>query len=694
MTLRALIIAIVCVLFISGFGYINDCILNLESFSNGHLLPIVVIGALLLTVMLLNPLLHRMSPRLPLRPAELALIVVLAGAASGIPGRALMEHFAQNVVMPHHWYSISPGWQTRHMLDYFPKDSLVVNDNPDLVVNRFHIGSDKSLTPPDSTAEWLRREFGLVPWRSWLPALRTWLPLIMLTVVAMASLSLVVHKQWADHEHLQYPLASFTAALIDQEPGHAFNALLRSKLFWTGFIMVFLMRLDNGLYAWFPEEIIPVKTYHSLGAFYNVIPSMRRNPWAYGLMKLEIFPLVTAFGFLLSAEISFTLGVSQILWAIFCCTVVGYGFDLSTDYDIGGWQGWNRTGAYIALTLMILYTGRFYYLNLLRRAFFLPSRRGMESVDRPGPGAVTAMRLFLISTVALCLLAVRLGLTWPVAILTILLMLVSFFGVARLSAETGLFFIQPGWLPFGSIMALFGGYAIGPTAIVTSAFLCSILCMDQSQCLMAYLTNGLKLADTTKGSTTRMTTASALTYALGILVALVVVIIACYDFGTPKNSWWSYYRTPTLPFRAADPTVLQLSATNQLAQSEALSGWERICSIRPVDGFLWAFGMGFVGVLVFAVLRLRTRWWPLHPCMFLIWASFPLCVFSNALLGGWLLKKLVLKFGGNRMVQQLKPLCFGVISADIAGALVFMIAGAIYYLITGEMPKTYRFFPR
>lgn len=694
MSLRAIIIATLCVLFFSGFGYINDCILNLESFSNGHLLPIVVIGSLLIIVLILNPLLHCLGRKLPLRPAELALIVVLSGAASGIPGRALLEHFAQNLVMPHHWYSVSPGWQTRNLLDYFPENSLVVNDNPDRVVNRFHIGTDTSLHAPETTLDWLKREFSLVPWRSWLPPLRTWLPFIFLTVVAMASLSLIVHKQWADHEHLQYPLASFTSALIDQEPGHAFNAILRNKLFWVGFIIVFLIRLNNGLYPWFPEEIIPVKTYHSLSAFYNVIPSMRRNPWAYGLMKLEIFPLVTAFGFLLSAEISFTMGISQILWAIFCIIVVGYGFDMSTDYDIGGWQGWNRTGAYLAFTFMILYTGRFYYLNLLRRAFFLPSRRDMEAVDQPAYGAITATRVFLLSTVALCLLAIRLGLSWPIAILTIVLMLVSFVAVARLSAETGLFFIQPGWQPFGSIMALFGGFAIGPTAIVASAFICSILCMDQSQCLMAYLTNGLKLADKTKTSAAKMTSATTITYCLGIIVAIVIVIIACYDFGTPKNNWWSYRRTPTLPIRAADPIVLQLSATNQLAQSEALSGWERLCNIRPNDGFLWAFGMGFLGVIAFAILRLRLRWWPLHPCMFLLWATFPLCVFSNALLGGWLLKKLVLKFGGNRMVQQLKPLCFGVISADIAGATVFMIVGALYYFITGEMPKTYRFFPR
>jgi hypothetical protein len=39
-------------------------------------------------------------------------------------------------------------------------------------------------------------------------------------------------------------------------------------------------------------------------------------------------------------------------------------------------------------------------------------------------------------------------------------------------------------------------------------------------------------------------------------------------------------------------------------------------------------------------------------------------------------------------------LAVGVIAADVLGALIFMIVGAIYYFVQGELPKTYRYFPR
>jgi hypothetical protein len=36
----------------------------------------------------------------------------------------------------------------------------------------------------------------------------------------------------------------------------------------------------------------------------------------------------------------------------------------------------------------------------------------------------------------------------------------------------------------------------------------------------------------------------------------------------------------------------------------------------------------------------------------------------------------------------------GIIAAEIVGALVFMIAGALYFAKTGQPPISYRFFPR
>lgn len=688
MTIRALTLGLVLSLFIAGAGYINDRVLDLESFNNGHQLAIIVTGLMMLAVVALNPLLFRLRRSLAFRPAEIGVVVILMMVACSIPGRGLMEQFAQALVMPFHWERITPGWRERNMLSLAPPEALVDSTDYDAVVARFVTGSDRAKYPSPSLWDSVTRKWRQVPWEAWATPLATWVPMVLLSSLCMVGMALIVHRQWSAYEHLQYPIAAFTTALLERDGNRAFGPMLRQRAFWVGFGLILLIRLNNGLCQWFPDYLIPVRLTYYLSPFGAKWPALYRNPWAWGLLRLEVFPLVIAFAFFLNSEISLTLGMSQILWACVCIPMVGSGISVNTDYDIGGWQGWHRAGSYTAFTLMLLYSGRHYYGDTLRRAF---TRWRGESADM---AAVWGWRVVVFAVVGLTALVIRLGLDWPVAVGTVLLMAMTFLMVSRISAETGLFFIQPGWQPFGALMPFFGAYAMGPTSIVLSALVCGVLCIDQSQALMPYLTNGLKIGETLRLRPLPVASLSTGMWLAGIALAITVVLVASYDFGTPTQYHWSYYRIPTMPFRAAEPALLQLQATDQLAESEGLCGWRRLAALKPEKGFLWAAGTGFAGVVVFSFLRLRVPWWPLHPVLFLIWATYPLAAMSHSFLLGWMVKKASLRFGGNRLVQRLKPFAIGVIGGEICGALVFMIVGAIYFFCTGAKPITYRYFPR
>ena len=172
-----------------------------------------------------------------------------------------------------------------------------------------------------------------------------------------------------------------------------------------------------------------------------------------------------------------------------------------------------------------------------------------------------------------------------------------------------------------------------------------------------------------------------------------IVLCASYQEGA-TTYFWGYHRIPTMAFRAAQTEVLQLKAQGQLRESEQLGWLERLRSIKPKRQFLWAAGSGFVLVLVFAMLRLRLTWWPLHPVLFLVWGTYPLAVLSSSFFLGWFAKKMVVRFGGDRLLKRIRPMMIGVIAGEISGALVFMIVGAVYYFVTGDKPVSYRFFPR
>ena len=78
--------------------------------------------------------------------------------------------------------------------------------------------------------------------------------------------------------------------------------------------------------------------------------------------------------------------------------------------------------------------------------------------------------------------------------------------------------------------------------------------------------------------------------------------------------------------------------------------------------------------------------------MFLIWTTAPGRWFCASFLVGWLIKRLVVRFGGTRAYQLCKPLMFGVIAGEMLAGVLTMLIGAAYYLITGQPPPKFSIF--
>ena len=96
-----------------------------------------------------------------------------------------------------------------------------------------------------------------------------------------------------------------------------------------------------------------------------------------------------------------------------------------------------------------------------------------------------------------------------------------------------------------------------------------------------------------------------------------------------------------------------------------------------------AFGMIFV--FVGTALRLRLFWWPLYPLAYplagyyyfnYLWFPFFAC---------WLIKRIILKYGGLRAYRDALPLFLGLVLGDFVLGSVWAIIG----LLTGK--PTYMF---
>lgn len=684
MTVRALVLGLTAALFIAAFGYVNNQVIQLEPLESGHLMPVSVLGLLVLTALLFNPLTFWFWRPATLRPAELAVAVTLMLVACSIPGRGLMEQFTTTLAMPMHWNRMEPGWQRIGLLDYVPAQMFPADkQNDPEVIGAFVVGSGQR-------KHWNPRYWipiGDVPWEAWRRPMRTWVPLLVLCATAVMCLALIVHRQWSRHEHLPYPIAAFTASLMDRERHRVLGPLFRSSGFWIGLALVGGMRIWNGLYVWFEDWLTPIQTRFNLLPLIKLWPEVAEAPWGRSLLHPIVYPIVVGFSYFLASEVAFSVGISQFLYVPLAALLVGYGVDLSTSYMAGGAMGWQRAGAYVAFAIIILYIGRHYYIQVLSSAL---SGRTREAVP---PHAAWACRILMLALVLMVVMMTRLGLDWPIAVLTVGLIMIMFLGVSRITAETGLFFIHPRWQPLGVCLGLFGAYALGPQELVIVGLLCAVLCLDPSQALMPYFVNALRMCEILKVKVAHVAWGGWTTYVACLVVAIVVVLWAQYNFGAPRTSW-PYRRVPTMTFRPAARAVDKLLAQDRLAASETLGPVQRVLNIRPQDTFPWWFGTGFVLVLITSAARMRFPRWPLHPVVFLLWATYPTAMLHHSFLLGWLIKVCVLRFGGQALYHRCKPFMAGLIAGEVLGAMTFMVVGAIYYGVQAKLPVSYTVFPR
>jgi hypothetical protein len=122
MTIRAVVLGCLLALLISVATYFNDWVIGQTQLIGNHL-PISVFGVAVLLLLGINPLLRTLGSRLPLRAAELGVIVALGLAACGWPGSNFFRGFTTITAYPAHWLKTKANWQSANVMSYVPGGS-------------------------------------------------------------------------------------------------------------------------------------------------------------------------------------------------------------------------------------------------------------------------------------------------------------------------------------------------------------------------------------------------------------------------------------------------------------------------------------------------------------------------------------------------------------------------------------------
>jgi len=664
MTVRGLILGFLAVLLLAGLSYFNDEVVRSGRMISS-LLPVAGFGALVLFGLLIQPLLRLFGRRVPLSGREVAVILGFFLLAAGIPGLGLVMYLPPVAMFPHHDVRVRPGWAAEDVVRIAPERMLAEVFEDDtraldgyvtgLGVGKHHIS--------------LRD----VPWGAWRRPLLFWVPLILCAVLALLGLATVFHTQWAHHEQLPYPTVVFAKALLPEDGG--MPTVCRSRLFWWGFALVFGIELNNYLIKYWGEVLIPVRLSFDFSAFHSLVPSLAGAD-EMALFRPQILFAVVALAYFLPSAASFSMAFFPFVYALVFGICAGYGIPFRCGRMLGpSVEQSIYAGGYMAITLMMLYTGRHYYWHALRRGLGFRSAEPMEG------HAVWGMRVFLVCTLLFVVQLVAVGLDWQLALLYTGLLYMVHVVISRMIVETGAFLVGTYVYPGVMIWTFLGAAALGPQTMLIMFLVSTVLVSGPGWAPMPFFVQALRLADASQERVGRMAKLGTVVVVLTLVVSLACTIYWQYDHGAPNRGWTR--SSSWFAFENMVEIKQTLRGQGRLAEAETVHGWARLAHLAPLWRQTTAFLIAFVLALVVGFGRLRFVWWPFHPLAFVFLGGWPGNYHYFSFFLGWLVKTLVTRYGGGKLYQQLKPLMIGVLAGTMLGKLVPMVVGQIVYFTVG-----------
>jgi hypothetical protein len=525
---------------------------------------------------------------------------------------------------------------------------------------------------------------GDIPWAAWTRTLRFWVPIVLAVCLAVVGLSLVIHRQWATHERLPYPTVEFARALLPSE-GSAWSPIFRNRLFWLGAGMVFLIHMNNYSCVWWPEIMVPIRLRFSFTPLLQIFPIFNRSGVGIGPMFTPtIYFTVIGFAYLLSTDISLSLGIAPYVYAVFAGFLASFAISVNGPMLQPYLGSFFYAGGFCGMFAVLLYTGRHYYRSAFYRSL------GISRGDKVERHAIWGLRLFMVGITAFVVLLASVGLKWQFGLMYAAIMTILMVVISRLLAEAGVFYLHSYFFPCTVLWGFLGARALGPNQMLIMSMLSSVLLIDPREAFMPFVVSGLQLTDQSKGKVGRTAGFGYAALALGLAAAIFATLYLQYQHGAIKaGDGWTTSSVPRFAFNATTSVRNTLEAQGLLQVVDQRSFLQRMREVLPMTPCVLAFLGTFCLVVIFTVCRHRFAWWPIHPLLFLVLATWQSRVLAFSFLLGWAIKRSVAKYGGAKIYQQFKPFMIGIVAGEMLAGLVPMLIGAAYYAIQGEPPKSF-----
>jgi hypothetical protein len=596
---------------------------------------------LLAALLLANAAVRRLAPRAALAPGEMLTVYVMLALSSAVAGHDMIEVLTP--ILAHAAYFARPGneWESK-ILPHLPP-WLSVSDPRAL--EEFYTGIG-TLYAPHNLKAWLR------------PVL-AWTGFLTLLGFVMLCLNTLLRRQWTQNERLAYPLVALPLEMVSPR-----TRLFTSRAFWLGALLVGAMELWNGLAYLYPS--LPMVPLRMQGPAQNLGTYLTSPPWnAIGWTPIALYPFGVALGMLLPVDLLFSAWFFAWVWRAERVAGAMYGFSGLPGFPYVESQSF---GAYMGIALFALWVSRRHFIHIFNGLF--DPKVDLRDADEPLPyrWAVGGILLGGAGIFAFCRLC---GMTPLVIMAFFSIYFLIAIAVTRMRAELG---------PPAHDLHRAGPDAMLPTLFGPGQFSRPELAMFSlfygfNRAYRAHpmpiLLEGFKICEQVGGSYRRLFGAMLLALAVGALAAFWANLDQGYRYGAAA--------------RIAPPNVMLIFGREPWTRMDS---WLSAAPNAPEQYHnAVAALVGFGATLLLNALRLRLFWFPFHPVGYAVSSSWSLSLLWMPLCVAWLLKLMILRYGGLRAYRQALPFFLGMILGECVLGSVWTLVG-----IALDTP-TYSFWP-
>ena len=581
----------------------------------------------ILTLLVLgNLFFKKWMPRWALNPSELLTIYTMLAISSALCGHDFIE-----ILVPilSHLYRYAPlEGQYQQILPRIP-EWLVVRDP--VALQSAYIGQES-----------IYRWSNFAPW---IQPMMWWGFFIFAMCAVLWGMNLLLRKQWTENEKLSYPIIQVPMLLVTET-----ESLLRNRLFWLAFGIAGGISLINGFNVLFPLlPKIPIVHVYNLRQFFP------ERPWSdMGDSWISFYPFAIGMCFFMPTDLAFSCWFFFFFWKLQRV--------LASYIGIHGMPGFpfveeQTAGGYYAIAIMALWITRLHF----KRCFLILIGRCKEEVT-PWEREEVRTGTFLIATgsaflVWFCLAA---GMSLPIVLVLFGLYFLISIAISRMRAELGppAHDLHQGGphLQITKFLGMSNMAKENPNDMAMFGFMNFFNRAYRGHPMPVGL-EGFRIAERLGMDNRRSLIAMFLAIMVSIPAAFWAMLWVFDKYGASaqavgpaeffgRESWETINRWFTQP-----------------------EIWQQ----KPAA----AIGIGFVFSLGLAVMRLVFRWWPFHPVGYAVSGSWSMDQLWLCMMIAWLIKVLLLKYGGAKAYKPAVPFFVGLIMGDFIVGSFWNIYGII-----------------